>query len=429
MIESMYFLLSRFLKICLLYLSLGMPWPALAQHTINIDSVDATLSADVYSANGDMLFVWLPPEGGFQPVHARTAQKLSTMGIEVWLLDIFEARFLPPVVSSLEQVPPTDVSTTLAHALQSGKKVLLVSSGRGTLPLLRGAHQWQRSQSFDPAFRGVILLSPQFYTETPDPGQAAELLPIVRHTNLPVFILQPRLSPWYWKLEHTVPALQQSGSDVFVRTLPEVRDRFHYRPDATTNEQQLTDKLASLLHQAGDLLSRLPANPRSVEQYTETYQPATEGKKERRLKPYQGNPDPPALRLADLHGKQRDLVDYQGKVVLVNFWASWCPPCVHEMPSMQRLADRLDGKPFTILAVNMAETEATITAFLQTRVNVRFRILLDEDGATLKRWGVFAFPTSYVIDKQGKIRYALFGSVDWDSEEMLSIFSKLLQEP
>jgi thiol-disulfide isomerase/thioredoxin len=417
------------LKICVLCLSLANPLPLLAQQTISIDSTDTVLSADIYSAKGDTLLLWLPPEGGFQAIHTKTAQRLTTLGIEVWLVDLFEARFLPPVASSLNQIPPTDVSTLLTVAQQSGKKAILVSSGRGILPLLRGAHHWQQSWPDDAAFSGVILISPQFYTETPEPGQPAEFLPVVRYTNLPTFILQPRLSPWFWKLEHTMPALQQSGSDVFLWVLPAVRDRFHYRPDATPFEQDLGENLANLLSQAGSLLSRLPAKTRPVTQFNEIPLPVIEGKKERRLRPYHGDPQPSALVLKDLTGKQHDLLDYRGQVVLVNFWASWCPPCVHEMPSMQRLADNLGTEPFTILAVNMAETEATINEFLQTKVNVRFSILLDQEGAALKRWSVFAFPTSYVIDKQGKIRYALFGSVEWDSEEMLTMFSALLREP
>lgn len=417
------------LKICLPCLMLGQPLPSMAQQTISIGSADAVLSADIYSAKGNTLFLWLPPEGGFQAIHAKTAQRLTTQGIEVWLVDLFEARFLPPVASSLEQIPAADVRSLLDAAQQSGKKVLLVSSGRGTLPLLRGAHLWQQSRPDDTVLTGAVLISPQFYTETPEPGQPAELLPVVRHTNLPIFILQPRLSPWFWKLELTVPALQQSGSDVFVRVLPEVRDRFHYRPDATPGEQALGANLASLLRQAGNLLSRLPTKTRIVRQFTEIAPAAIEGKKDHRLRPYHGAPQPPVLALTDLHGKHHNLREYQGKVVLVNFWASWCPPCVYEMPSMQRLADKLGTEPFTILAVNMAETEATIQQFLQTKVNVDFPILLDRDGAALKRWGVFAFPTSYVIDKQGKIRYALFGSIEWDSEEMLKTFSTLLREP
>ena len=423
---------SRRLLLATIYLSgflLGQPLPSVAQQSISIDSADTIVSADRYSAKGDTLLLWLPPEGGFQAVHAKTAQQLSTHGFEVWLADLFEARFLPPVASSLERIPATDVCNLLEVAQQSGKKVILVSSGRGILPLLRGTHLCQQTRSADSLLAGAILISPQFYIETPEPGQSAELLPVVRHTNLPIFILQPRLSPWFWKLEHTVPALQQGGSDVFIRILPDVRDRFHYRPDATPLEHALGEHLPSLLSQAGDLLSRLPSKSRSVKPFTELAQAAAEGKKEHRLRPYHGAPQPPVLALADLHGKHHDLREYRGRVVLVNFWASWCPPCVHEMPSMQRLADKLGNEPFRILAVNMAENEATIQQFLQTKVNVDFPILLDRDGAALKRWGVFAFPTSYVIDKQGKIRYALFGSVEWDSEEMLSTFSTLLQEP
>ncbi len=417
------------LRLCIACLLFGNPLPLLAQQTLSINNADAVLSADVYSAKGDTLFLWLPPEGGFQTAHSKTAQKLAGLGVEVWLADLFEARFLPPVDSSLVQIPAEDVHSLLTAAKQTGKRVLLVSSGHGILPLLRGAHLWQLSRPDDTILAGAILLSPNFYTETPEPGQPAALLPIVRHTNLPIFILQPGLSPWFWKLDHTVPALQQNGSDVFVRVLPKVRDRFYYRPDATTEEQARAEDLSSLLYQAGNLLSRLPSTNRTVNHFTEITSAVTEGKKERYLKPYQGDPRPSELVLPDMYGKQHDLRDYEGKVVLVNFWASWCPPCVHEMPSMQRLADKLGAEPFRILAVNMAESKSTIRQFLQAKVNVDFPILLDQDGAALKRWSVFAFPTSFVIDRQGRIRYALFGSVDWDSEEMLQTFTTLLRDP
>jgi thiol-disulfide isomerase/thioredoxin len=408
---------------------LGMPLPSLAQESISIESKDTVLGVDIYASTGDTLLIWLPPEGGFQTVHTNTAQRLAAQGAEVWLVDLFEAHFLSPVASSLAQIPASDVSSLIDAARQTGKSVQLVSSGRGIQPLLRGIHLWQQSHPDATSFRGAILLSPQFYTETPEPGQPAELLPVVRHTNLPLFILQPRLSPWFWKLEQTVPALQEGGSDVFVRLLPDVRDRFHYRPDATVQEQSLGETLATLLTQASNLLNHLPTKTRSVSAYTNSSRQLASGKKERRLRTYLGDPHPPSLALPDLQGKQHTLPAYQGKIVLVNFWASWCPPCVHEMPSMQRLANKLDPDAFSILAVNMAESKTTIEQFLHTKVQVRFPILLDRDGAALKRWGVFAFPTSYVIDKKGNIRYALFGSVEWDSEEMLKTFSTLIREP
>lgn len=144
----------------------------------------------------------------------------------------------------------------------------------------------------------------------------------------------------------------------------------------------------------------------------------------RELKPYQGGATPP-LALKDLAGNTHKLEDYRGRVVLVNFWASWCPPCRAEMPSMQRLQTKLTGKPFTILAVDMGETPDVVSAYIKT-VHTDFAVLLDSDGHALKNWKVFAFPTSYVIDATGRIRYALFGSTEWDEADTLQKISDLL---
>ena len=136
----------------------------------------------------------------------------------------------------------------------------------------------------------------------------------------------------------------------------------------------------------------------------------------------------PSLSLPTLDGGQTRLEQLRGRVVLVNFWAVWCPPCRKEMPSMARLATKLGDRPFTILGVNVGESPNEILAFLK-QVPVNFPILLDTDGDNLKPWQVFAFPTSYVLDKQGRLRLGLFGSIEWDDGETVAKLEALLKEP
>ena len=412
--------------LCLMWLLL--PTLVWAGESRTIEAGDAAFETEVFPASGRTRVLWFPPETGFGEPQRRIARSLSQRGVEVWLVDVFASYFLPSVASSLARIPGEDVAALLDTAAGDGRRLVLLGTGRGILPLLRGAHAHQLRHPDSATLAGAILLSPQFFVATPDPGEAAEILPVVRRTNLPLFILQPKNSPWYWKLPRILPVLEAAGSEVYVQILPGLRDRFHFRPDATPTEQQASERLPLWIARAADLLARLPARPRQVLPLDAEPPTLPEGKKERRLRPYAGDPNPPALDLPDLKGRRHRLADYRGRVVLINFWASWCPPCVHEMPSMQRLADAFAGRPFTILAVNMAEDEATIRRFLREKVAVRFPILLDRDGAALKRWQVFAFPTSYLLDRQGRIRYALFGAIDWDAPEVKEVVEGLLDE-
>ena len=85
------------------------------------------------------------------------------------------------------------------------------------------------------------------------------------------------------------------------------------------------------------------------------------------------------------------------------------------------------GKPFVILAVNMAEPENEVRDFLTTKVKVDFPILMDRDGAALKTWKVFVFPTSFVVGPDGTMRYGLYGELEWDAEEAIRVMDSLLQ--
>jgi thiol-disulfide isomerase/thioredoxin len=142
------------------------------------------------------------------------------------------------------------------------------------------------------------------------------------------------------------------------------------------------------------------------------------------LAPWTGGPAP-ALELRALDGQGHRLADYPGKVVLVNFWATWCAPCREEMPSMQQLKETLAGRPFVILAVNLDEPEARIRRFL-SELKVDFVVLLDPGKTAARAWNARILPASYVIAPDGGIRYSLVGDLDWGHERVVKRISELL---
>lgn len=142
------------------------------------------------------------------------------------------------------------------------------------------------------------------------------------------------------------------------------------------------------------------------------------------MKPWTGGAPPP-LALRDLGGKEHRLADYRGKVVVLTFWATWCEPCRVEMPSMQRLQDRLAGKPFAILAVDFGEGPPRIKDFLG-KLPVKFTVLLDRDISAANAWKVKVLPTTLVLDPEQRIRYSVVGDLEWDSPAVERAIRKLL---
>ena len=143
------------------------------------------------------------------------------------------------------------------------------------------------------------------------------------------------------------------------------------------------------------------------------------------LKPWPGGATPP-LALQDLAGKPHDLADYRGKVVLVNFWATWCEPCRAEMPSIDRLRRSLQGMPFEVLGVNLAEPLSRIEKYLED-LPVSFPVLRDRDSAASKAWKARMLPASYLVGRDGRIRYVAYGELDWSSEPVRKTLSELLR--
>lgn len=147
------------------------------------------------------------------------------------------------------------------------------------------------------------------------------------------------------------------------------------------------------------------------------------------LKKVESSVTTPTLELESLKGEQFKLKDFQGKVVLVQFWATYCTPCRVEMPSMNQLIKKLEKSktPFKILAINMGETKDEVQKFVD-EVKPEFTILMDSKGDNVQAWNVFAAPSNFVIDKKGKIRYTLYGGVEWDSEEITETIQALAAE-
>lgn len=135
----------------------------------------------------------------------------------------------------------------------------------------------------------------------------------------------------------------------------------------------------------------------------------------------------PVLQAQDLNGVSKTLADYRGKVVLLNVWASWCPPCLREMPSLERLRVDMAGRPLAIVALDSAETPEDVNAYL-ARMKLGFPVLLDPDGSNTQRWKVFALPTSFLLDAEGRVRYVLTGPTEWDEGEALRVIESLLAE-
>jgi thiol-disulfide isomerase/thioredoxin len=144
------------------------------------------------------------------------------------------------------------------------------------------------------------------------------------------------------------------------------------------------------------------------------------------LRPWQRG-ETPTLVSTTTAGDAFDLARLKGRVVVVNFWATWCEPCMAEMPSLQRLRERLRGKPFELVTVNFGEGSEKIQAFLE-RHKLSVPVVLDPDKEAAKAWGAGGLPMTFVLDATGRVRYSSFGESDWSRGEPLRVVEALITE-
>ena len=134
----------------------------------------------------------------------------------------------------------------------------------------------------------------------------------------------------------------------------------------------------------------------------------------------------PDFILKDLDGKKVRLSDHEGQIVLLNFWATWCPPCRAEMPSMENLNEKMKGKDFKILAVSIDTSSSERVSDFIERKGYTFDILYDPGQTVARNYLVMGIPTTYIIDKKGIIVEKSVGAEMWDTEERIEQMHELL---
>lgn len=151
------------------------------------------------------------------------------------------------------------------------------------------------------------------------------------------------------------------------------------------------------------------------------------------LQHIQGGPrtgyEAPDFSLPDLEGNIHRLSDYRGKVVFLNLWTTWCPPCRMEMPAMEKLHRRLRGRDFVMLAVSADEGGEDAVAPFVAELGLTFPVLLDPGGRLSPRYGVTGYPETFIIDRAGQVVNHTIGPAEWDDEGVVRNLVALIEKP
>lgn len=385
-------------------------------------SPDIDITVEQFPAKGKYLILWLAPEYGLRGGHRSLARLLTQQDIEVWQANIVESLFLPQGTGSVKKLDGKYVADLIQYAhKKTGKKIIILGDSYASLSALRGAHQWQQRKQTKPYFIGAILFSPYTFYSIPPLGQLPEYMPIVSSTNIPIMIYQSKKGGTFSQFNSLLEKLEQHGSPIYTRLLPDMMSLF-YEDKPTNKMVTQTKPIVINIKKMIPVLEKhnVPVKPiklKHIKQYKsgiDIY-----------LKEYQGTVKPLAINLKNAYGNRVEKNNFKGQVTVINFWATWCPPCVQEIPSLNRLNKKMKGLPFELISINYAEDTKTILEFMK-KVKVEFPVLLDQDGSFAKKWNIITYPSTFVIDKEGKIKYGVNAAIEWDSPEFIRKIKSLL---
>lgn len=392
-----------------------------------------TLSVDDYSASSKNLLIWLPSERGFGDRLPPVFSRLAELGINVWAVLLHDSYILPTGKHSLENIDVNDLTPLLDQALKRGfEQVFILGANRSSKLALELAYRWQRAHAGSNLLHGLLLFSPHLTKSTTGLGVDADFIKISAYSNLPVYILQTEYSTKFARVAELANQLSKGGSAVFIHSLRGVLNGYYIRKndELSNTDLRMMERLPAVLKQAIRLLQATPVASLDT---SFQQQEAGASKKtavaastatEPALHRFRGLNKRIPLKLENLQGDQFDLRSYRGKVVLVNFWATWCAPCIEEMPSLSRLNNKMTDKPFKIVAVNIGESRKNIRKFLQ-RIPANFEILVDPDNKAVRVWKVYAYPSNFIVGKNGEIVLAYRGALQWDSPDVIKKLESL----
>jgi len=386
---------------------------------------DTEVSITKFGDDGDRI-LWIPSEYGIRKQkHYSLLSSLAAQHYEVWLAELHESYFIPAGRSSYTEIPVADIGSLIEKSLPGdGRKLFIVSTGRAAVLSAMALNRWQAETADSEIFGGIVMLHPSFQADTPTPGTAMEYLPIVDNIQLPIFIIQPRMSNKYWYLDTLVSRLSEAGSTAYTQVIEQASDGYHVRPDTSITEKQMAKRLPEQIARATQLLSKTRVE---VKQKHPAATPWKVSSIAGSLQPYPGNTPAHPIKLIDTDDGIHHLKDYRGRVVVLNFWATWCPPCVEEIPSLGRLQRAFSEDDLVVLSIDIGESREDVETFLQ-KIPADFPVLLDPEGTTVKQWKVIAFPTTFIIDRKGIIKLAYFGGLEWDRPDVIQQLQKLVEQ-
>ena len=374
-----------------------------------------------YPAKGNDLVLWIGGNG-WNDRTTKLAMDFASKGIEVWQIDFAEALLQTSGSNFMRNLDARYVADIIdAVHLRSGKRVILFAQAYGAIPVLRGATLWQQRDKHSGQLLGAIMFSPDLLTALPSLGKDPEYLPIARATDIPMIIFQGGLRGSTSHFYGLIKAISNHNPHVYFTIMPDIAGVFyHDEPNAETYTmlKVLPDNMPNLIQ----LLASTPYK------FTNSHyvQPSkiSTATLDIKLKTFKADFLPPAIDLQDSNGYAYKISDYRGKVTVVNFWATWCPPCVAEIPSLNRLREQMQSEPFELLSINYADSSIVVNEFMQ-RVHVEFPVLLDLQGKASQQWNVIGFPSTFVIGKDGKIIYGVNAAIHWDSPEVINTLKAL----